>query len=198
MYRRGAGIDCSFVALFVDSDRNRYGTNRWERSRRISIRPATLFRVGRVSPGRSLSGLVKLQVPRLRFRGFPVEIHGVDALLALERRTRGLVQCCGQEIRVGMTKGGVTLTSAPARHEERDCRESTAQPDSTTRSIYVATTEVRPASAWSWTPAWRHFAPDPRNENRRISVSNRCGTARQLVQSRRRDEPLDPQLVDFR
>src|ERR1700691_1160588 len=37
------------------------------------------------------------QVPRLRSPGFPVEIHGVDALHApffTESRTRGVFQCC--------------------------------------------------------------------------------------------------------
>jgi hypothetical protein len=48
------------------------------------------------------------QIPRLRFPGFPVELGGFVALHApffTEGRTPGLVQCCWQEIRVGMTKG---------------------------------------------------------------------------------------------
>jgi hypothetical protein len=62
-----------------------------------------------------VGGERELQIPRLRSPGFPVELVGVGephAAFLTERRTRSHGWSHVQEIRVGMTKGRATLTSA--------------------------------------------------------------------------------------
>jgi hypothetical protein len=77
--------------------------------------------VGDPPPG-SFLHQCKLQVPRLRSLGFPVEICGVDALHALLLRKgahAALSSATWQEIRVGMTKKVSRVLSNPTQAKIR-------------------------------------------------------------------------------